>query len=76
MPYAAVNGFSKMLCNGSKISCFLNMAGLKRSFIQTTSRSTVLVQRQVAGFFKGRNKPSCSITNSTEHEADMPHLPM
>jgi hypothetical protein len=44
-------------------------------FFQTTSLSTILAQRQVAGFSKDRNKPSCSITNPMEHEADMPSSP-
>ena len=75
LPYAAGNGFSKMLCSGCKISCFLNMAGFKTSFILTTSRSTILAQRHVAVFSKSRNKPSCSITNPMEHETDMPSSP-
>jgi hypothetical protein len=54
---------------------FLNIAGCNMSFFQKTSRSTILAQRQVAGFSKDRNKPSCSITNPMEHEADMPSSP-
>ena len=67
--------FQKCYISGCNISCFLNIAGFKTSFIQTTSRSTILAHRQVAGFSKGRNKPSCSINNPIEHESDMPSSP-
>jgi hypothetical protein len=67
--------FQKMLYNRCNNLCFLNLAGCNMSFIQTTSRSTILARGRVTGFSKDRNKPSCSITNPMEHEADMPSSP-